>query len=500
MGVHTRYREWLRSWLWVTALTILAGAAYAAETGRRDAGAGLAADVARLGWIVYSAKSDSGDWDLFACRPDGSEVRNLTHTPGHSEGYPVLSPDGRRMLYRRIGRDESFDGNNHGAQGEAVIAGTDGTGARVLGAAGQFPWACWSADASCLVCLSASGIEVFDETTLVRKQVLDRKGFFQQINVSPDGRSLVGVANGFGTTWSVGRYDLVTGGINGVSVGDSCTPNWCPDGRTVVFSHKPPGQKANGGYGWTQLWAGAPDGSSRRLLFAEEGRHAYGGHVSPDGRFVVFTGNHEEDGDAVHRGARMSVMRLADAPIIIGNCPEARLLCPQAASGPVLDLPEGWEPWWTSSPLMPPPAGKCRDKAESRPDPAKAVLPGDEVEVTARLMELPPDAIRNDPLYRYAAVLKYQVLRVHRGAKVAQVLHVAHYRPQYPRAKAADRFRTDVGGSLDAFRAGDLHRMILVPNAEQRFVGGVINNYLDAEEIFWALRTDPAEASAPRGT
>jgi hypothetical protein len=55
----------------------------------------------------------------------------------------------------------------------------------------------------------------------------------------------------------------------------------------------------------------------------------------------------------------------------------------------------------------------------------------------------------------------------------------------------------DVGGSLGAFRAGDLHRMVLLPDAEKHFVGGVINHYLEAEPIFWATRTD--DASVPAG-
>ena len=32
----------------------------------------LAGEVRTRGWIVYSARSEQGDWDLFACRPDGS--------------------------------------------------------------------------------------------------------------------------------------------------------------------------------------------------------------------------------------------------------------------------------------------------------------------------------------------------------------------------------------------------------------------------------------------
>lgn len=459
-----------------------------------EARASLAAEVVGCGWIVYSARSSAGDWDLFACRPDGSSVTNLTRTPKYSEGYPVLAPDGRRMLYRRIDRTDTFDGNHHGAQGQAVLSGTDGSGARALGEAGQLPWACWSADALSLFALSSMGIERFDLSTLERTQVLDRQGFFQQIIAGPDGTSLSGVANGFDTAWSVACLDLASGKAQAVSIGDSCTPNWHPDGRSLVFSHRPPGQKSNGGYGWTQLWAGTPGGEDRRLLYADEGRHIYGGHVSPDGRFVIFTGNHVEDGDAGSRGARMSVIRLADTPMIVGPCPEARQHAPNAVDGPVLDIPDGWEPWWTASPPSPPPADTPSGAAGAPAAPANSATDAPATEVTARLRESPAGTIRNDPLYRYAAVLEYEVLRVHRGPAIGPVIHVAHYRPQFSRAKAADRFRPEVGGSLAAFRAGDVHRLVLAPDAEKWFVGGIINEYLDARDIFWAIRTDPAEA------
>ena len=119
-------------------------------------------------------------------------------------------------------------------------------------------------------------------------------------------------------------------------------------------------------------------GKSRRLVYGEDGRHVYGGHVSPDGKYVLFTGNMREDGDPGGAGAPMGLMRLGDAPIIGGQSSELRAKHPRARSGPVLVLPVGWEPCWTSAALKsasntPPAArppgrrGRCRPRPPTPP-------------------------------------------------------------------------------------------------------------------------------------
>ena len=122
--------------------------------------------------------------------------------------------------------------------------------------------------------------------------------------------------------------------------------------RHVIFSWRPPGQ---GGYGWTQLWRNDSAGGAPALVYAEDGRHIYGGCVSPDGRYAVFTGNGVEDGDPAAGGAPMGLLRLADAPIVSGTSPALRARHPAARSGPVLALPPGWEPCWK-------PEGKTGEK------------------------------------------------------------------------------------------------------------------------------------------
>ncbi len=328
--------------LTVTAIMVFASSI----VGRADDASvqNLADEVRDKGRIVFCARSPAGDWDLFLCRPDGSSIRNITRTPQFNEAAPQFSRDGRQLLYRRLPREENIDGNRYGAQGQLVLANHDGTAARTLG---EYPWASWSPDGSQIACLSIKGISVVDVSGLRTVRTLERKGFFQQLAWSPDGKWLLGVANSFGTGWSVARMDAATGEINAVSKVDCCTPDWFPNSRQVIFSNRPAGQKGNNGYGWTQLWTADAEGRERKLVYGQDGRHVYGGCVSLDGKYVVFTGNMKEDGDPGNAGAPMGLIRLADAPIITGDSKDLRTLHPEAREGPVLVLPNGWEPCWT---------------------------------------------------------------------------------------------------------------------------------------------------------
>lgn len=312
----------------------------------------LAAEVRDRGWIAYSARSEAGDWDLFACRPDGSGVRHLTRSPEWHEFSPQFSRDGARLLYRRLPPGEVIDQNAHGTQGELVMANRDATEARVLKADRPLTWASWSPDGRQLATLSIKGISILDAASLAEVKRLERKGMFQQLTWSPDGEWLVGVANSYGTGWSVARIHVASGQANPVNLVDCCTPDWFPDSRRVLFSWRPPGQIANQGYGWTQLWMADAEGKNRQLLYGEDGRHVYGGHVSPDGKYVIFTGNMREDGDPGNAGAPMGLMRLTDAPIIGGTSEALRALHAKVNDGPVLVLPAGWEPCWTSAEIF----------------------------------------------------------------------------------------------------------------------------------------------------
>src|ERR1051326_5198766 len=261
--------------------TFAAAADSSAEVAR------LAAEVRGKGWIVFPARSEQGDWDLSLMRPDGSQRRALTRTPEWNEATPQFSRDGTRLLYRRLKRNEPISGNRYGEQGALVVANSNGTDARVLGAQGELPWASWGPNGREFATLSLKGVSFVDAGTGKVLRTLPRQGFFQQVTWSPDGQWLIGVANAFGTGWSIARMAAANGEVSAVNTVDCCTPDWFPDSRQVIFSWRPPGQKTNRGNGWTQLWRADAGGKSRALVYGEDGRHVYGGHVSPDGQYEI---------------------------------------------------------------------------------------------------------------------------------------------------------------------------------------------------------------------
>jgi hypothetical protein len=117
-----------------------------------------------------------------------------------------------------------------------------------------------------------------------------------------------------------------------------------------------------------------------------------------------------------------------------------------------------------------------------------------DVEVTAKLVEIPKDSIFKRDLYDYANVFKYEVLQVHRGKVKGSIIYVGHYNPFKPRSEAADQRVSDMGGDLKSFRAGQVHRMALDGGMldSGKFTGGILNKYSeeDVDPIYWAVWTN----------
>lgn len=307
----------------------------------------LADELKTKGWLVYGARAQGGSWDLFLSRPDGSEKRNITNTTDYEEAAPRFSPDGTRLLYRRLAKDTAINHDQWGFQGELILANADGSNPQALGAEGEFPWATWSPDGKQLVCLLKKGIQVVDLNTRQAVKTLPRQGIYQQLFCSPDGKWFCGVANIQGESWTVVRVNAETGELNPVRSFQNCTPDWFSDSVRIIMSSRPDNQPGANGYGYTQLWVANGDGSNQQLLYGEDGAHIYGGAVSPDGQYVLFTKGPKDGSGSDKAGAPMGIVRLADTPIITGESPDLRKLHPNTKNGPVLMLDTAWEPHWT---------------------------------------------------------------------------------------------------------------------------------------------------------
>ena len=113
------------------------------------------------------------------------------------------------------------------------------------------------------------------------------------------------------------------------------------------------------------------------------------------------------------------------------------------------------------------------------------------IEVTAQLVEIPGAFPAND-LYNYSYVLKYRVLKVHRGQVPGVEIFVGQYNPLKPRATAQDDGSGKVGGHLEVFRAGDIHRLALETPLDQFWMGGIIDKYFEQPGVrYWAVWTNP---------
>lgn len=307
----------------------------------------LAAELKDKGWLLYGAQSDNGTWDLFVSRPDGSERRNVTNTADYEEAAPRLSPDGSKLLYRRMPKGAVIDHDKWGFQGELILAEPDARNGVALGGEGAFPWASWSPDGKQLACLDKKGVQVFDFATKSMVRSLPRKGIYQQLFWSPDGKWFCATANLGSEMWTVVRMDAQTGEVLALRKFQNCTPDWFPDSRHVILSSRPANQPGNNGAGYTQLWKVDLEGKVQELLYGEDGFHMYGGTVSPDGAYILFTKGPKDGSGAKEGGAPICIMRASDAPSIGGASRDLRKLHPNTKDGPVVMLEKGWEPCWT---------------------------------------------------------------------------------------------------------------------------------------------------------
>ncbi|MBN1509415.1 MAG: PD40 domain-containing protein [Sedimentisphaerales bacterium] len=331
----------------VGGLTV-SGLARQAELGPSDLKVtALARELHGKGWIVYSAKTDVGDWDLHMMRPDGWGQRNVTNTPAFNEAGAKFSPDGRKLLYYRMPKGNAVDNNKYGLY-ELVLADSDGANPNVWGIG--FQWASWGPDGKSLACLSIQGINIVDVSTRKVIRSLPRQGVVQQLVWSPDGKWFAGTVNGLGVAWAIGRLNTESAQINAVSETDryNCTPDWFPDSTHVIYSRGiVPGQMD-----WAQLWMGSGDGSERRMLYAEDGRHIYGGCISPDGKYVLFTRSKQDLGEVDNSQTTMAVIRYDDTPMARGQDRTRHKEYPKVNVGPLLYLGRGWEPHWTYTEIV----------------------------------------------------------------------------------------------------------------------------------------------------
>ena len=129
-----------------------------------------------------------------------------------------------------------------------------------------------------------------------------------------------------------------------------------PDSRSILYSR---GIVPESG-GHAEIWLASGDGRDRRMLYASENQHLYGGCASPDGKYLLFTRSEVDLGPVDNSRTSMAIVRMADTPIVAGSGDDLAEAVSRARRGPTLGLGQGWEPHWTYAEIGRPaaPAGR----------------------------------------------------------------------------------------------------------------------------------------------
>jgi Tol biopolymer transport system component len=199
-------------------------------------------------WAVYD------EYDIFTARADGSDLKQLTRTPGY-DAEATVSPDGKTIIFTSV-RDGDLDLYTMRTDGGGVRRLTDRLGydgGAFFSRDGQ--WICWRAgyppDSAAgayrellsrhLVRPSAMDLWVMRADGSGKRQVTNKLGASFAPYFTPDNRSLI-----YSSNWENPRgrnFDLYLVGMDGgepVPVTRDPTfdgfPMFSPDGRWLAFS------------------------------------------------------------------------------------------------------------------------------------------------------------------------------------------------------------------------------------------------------------------------
>ena len=240
--------------------------------------------------IAFDSNRD-GNADIYLMDADGSHQRRLSHTSGdHRHSWlPAWSPD--RMSV-------SFSSNRDDDADQIYVIGVDGSNVHQLThTPGKYNWnSDWSPDGKTIAFDSdrygMSEIYLMNpDGSDVRQLTHASTDGWQSSNPdwSPDGKQIV-FALGRPPDWSENEIFVMDASgsarrqLTRTPGKGNWTPRWSPDGRRIVFSSNRNSTFALPTDAGTDIYVMNADGSDVRRVMANAARP----HSSPDGKRIVF--------------------------------------------------------------------------------------------------------------------------------------------------------------------------------------------------------------------
>ena len=222
-----------------------------------------APDGTRIAFVSHAGEPDFG---IYVMNADGSNIKKLTDSPG-LEGAPAWSPNGSKIAFTRevpAGEGQS------GVLSKIFLMNADGSNQVQLrtgipSGAGEFLY--WSPDGSKIAFVSASDGQIYtvnvDGTGLT--QLTDSYSYtIGSPEWSPDGTKIL-----FGAydSRTGGKYDIFVMNADGSEIQNLTNqptshdraPTWSPDGRDIAFMRDQDGMYQGND---SEIWRMRADGSS----------------------------------------------------------------------------------------------------------------------------------------------------------------------------------------------------------------------------------------------
>ena len=248
--------------------------------------------------IIYETFRETDgkeNWELYLMNADGSNMTNLTQTPGLDEMYPHASPDGTKICF------VVDEGTNRRNKVRSVYyMNIDGTDRVEVARNARQP--CWSPDGKSIAYLKSeyerynkseyatSGLVIYDLQTGQHKPHPNRSlHHLYAICWSPDGRWFFGVVKGN----TIHSDAILIFEVAGMRVFDlarwlvkGCLPDFSLDGRKMTW-----GETDWDLYiGDIELNTSEPRiGNIRKIVQCRPTTKVYHVDFSPDGRYIAFS-------------------------------------------------------------------------------------------------------------------------------------------------------------------------------------------------------------------
>jgi len=238
----------------------------------------------RNGRLVYQVKVGR-HIQLFSVRPDGTGRRQLTHLTDSDAVGASWSPDGTRIVFAR-----DYLHGKRNRHLDVVTMDADGRHLRAIGLKGLNGWPIWSPDGRRILFVHAGG---FGTIAAAGRQAgsIPLNGDIESPTFSPDGRQVAfwRPEHGGASLYVVGSDGTGLRRVKTFPKGIADKIDWSPDGSRIAFSTPDfdrPGLSAN-------VYTVRPDGTGLAQLTHDRGGTIDNGldSWSPDGTKIAFVSN-----------------------------------------------------------------------------------------------------------------------------------------------------------------------------------------------------------------